>query len=128
LPSNSNSYNYYSGNLSFLFTEAFDMKSHFLSNGKLRASYAKIGNDTGPYQTTNYYGVSQSQLPYPIGSMSSSLAFQDFKPEITTSWEVGTELSFLGNLIDLELVYYDGSTKCDFMSNASVKRKLRFPE
>ena len=116
LPAESNSYNFYSGNLSFLFTEAFDISSHLLSKGKLRASYAKIGNDTGPYQTTNYYGVSQSQLPYPIGSMSGSLAFQDFRPEITTSWEIGTELSFLGNLIDLELVYYDGSSKNQIMS------------
>ena len=102
--------------MSFLFTEAFNISSHLLSNGKLRASYAKIGNDTGPYQTTNYYGVSQSQLPYPIGSMSGSLAFQNFKPEITTSWELGTELSFLGNLIDLELVYYDGASKNQIMS------------
>ena len=84
--------------------------------GKKYDYCAKIGNDTGPYQTTNYYGVSQSQLPYPIGSMSGSLAFQNFKPEITTSWEIGTELSLLGNMFDLELVYYDGSSKNQIMN------------
>lgn len=107
LPAESNSYNFYSGNLSLVFTELFDINPSVLSLGKLRGSYARVGNDTGPYQTENYYSVWQTQWPYPVGSMSGRLAFADFKPEITTSWEFGTNLGFLKNRINVDFAYYN---------------------
>ncbi|MBI9061273.1 MAG: SusC/RagA family TonB-linked outer membrane protein [Marinilabiliaceae bacterium] len=116
LPEENNSYSFYSGNLSFLFTEAFNIHSNFLSNGKIRASVAKVGNDASAYQTTNYYNVSQSNFPYPLGGMSGQLAFENFKPEITNSWEVGTNLSFFNNRVELDLAYYDGTSKNMIMS------------
>ncbi|MEA3463182.1 MAG: TonB-dependent receptor, partial [Bacteroidota bacterium] len=115
LPADNNSYSFYSGNVSFLFTEAFSIKSSILSNGKIRASVARVGNDAGPYQTTNYYGVSQSSFSYPIGSMSGRLAFQNFLPEITDSWELGTNLSFFKNRLEFDFAYYDGTTKNQIM-------------
>jgi len=115
LPSDNNSYSFYSGNVSFLFTEAFNITSSILSNGKLRASVARVGNDAGPYQTTNYYSVSQSSFSYPLGGMSSRLAFQNFLPEITDSWEVGTNLSFFKNRLEFDFAYYDGISKNQIM-------------
>lgn len=115
LPAESNSYGYYSGNLSFLFTELLNIDTDVLSLGKLRGSYAKVGNDTGPYQTMNYYNVYQTVLPYPIGGMSGQLAFSDFKPEITTSWELGTNLNFMNNLITLDLAYYHSDSRNQIM-------------
>ncbi len=115
LPADDNSYSFYSGNLSFLFTEAFGIKSSILSNGKLRASVARVGNDAGPYQTTNYYSVSQSSFSYPLGGMSSRLAFQNFLPEITDSWELGTNLSFFKNRLEFDFAYYDGTSKNQIM-------------
>ena len=115
LPSESNSYNYYSGNLSLVFTEIFKINPSVLSLGKLRGSYAKVGNDTGPYQTQNYYNVWQTQWPYPLGSMSSRLAFADFKPEITTSWELGTNLGFLKNRINVDFAYYNSLSENQIM-------------
>jgi TonB-linked SusC/RagA family outer membrane protein len=115
LPAESNSYNYYSGNLSLVFTELFDINPSFLSLGKLRGSYAKVGNDTGPYQTQNYYSVWQTQWPYPVGSMSGRLAFADFKPEITNSWEVGANLGFLKNRVNLDLAYYNSVSENQIM-------------
>jgi len=103
---NANSYFYHSENLSILFTEIFDIKSKILSSGKLRGSYAIVGNDTGPYQTNNYYNVSSSALPYPVGSMSSGLAFYNLKPEMTYSWEVGTNLELWNNKLEIDLTYY----------------------
>jgi TonB-linked SusC/RagA family outer membrane protein len=116
LPSNNNSYNFYSGNLSFLFTKALNIKSDILSKGKIRGSVAQVGNDAGVYQTTNYYSVSQTNFPYPMGGMSGQLAFQDFKPEITNSWEIGTNLSFFKNRLELDVTYYDGVSKNQIMS------------
>ncbi len=113
---NSNSYFYHSENISFLFTEAFDIKSSVLTSGKLRGSYAIVGNDTGPYQTNNYYNVGLSQLPYPTGGISSNLAFYDLKPEMTHSWEVGTNLEFWNNKLNLDLTYYTARTENQLMS------------
>ncbi len=115
LPADNNSYSFYSGNLSFLFTEAFNIESSVLSKGKVRASVARVGNDAGPYQTTNYYSVGQSSFPYPLGGMSSRLAFQNFKPEITDSWELGTNLSFFNNRLEFDFTYYDGISKNQIM-------------
>jgi len=115
LPAESNSYNYYSGNLSLVFTELFDISDKILSLGKLRGSYAKVGNDTGPYQTQNYYSVWQTQWPYPVGSMSGRLAFADFKPEITTSWEIGANLGFLNNRVNVDLAYYNSLSENQIM-------------
>jgi TonB-linked SusC/RagA family outer membrane protein len=116
LPVENNAYQFYSANMSFLFSNAFNISSDFFSKGKIRASIARVGNDTGPYQTYNYYSVYQTTYPYPMGGMSGELTFQDFKPEITNSWEVGTNLSFFNNRLDLDFTYYDGKTHNQIMS------------
>ncbi|NPA37657.1 MAG: SusC/RagA family TonB-linked outer membrane protein [Chlorobi bacterium] len=116
LPIDNNAYQFYSGNMSFLFTEAFNIHSNLLSKGKVRASVARVGNDTGPFNTYNYYSVSQTTLPYPIGGMSSQLTFPDFKPEITNSWEVGTNLKLLNNRIEIDFTYYSGKTHNQILS------------
>ena len=116
LPSNNNSYMYHSENLSFLFTEAFNIKSSVLTTGKIRSSISKVGNDTGPYQTNTYYSVTQSQLPYPQGSFGSVLPTFNLQPEITTSFEVGTNLNFFKNLISLDLTYYQNNSQNQIMN------------
>ena len=115
LPAENNSYFYHSENLSFLFTNAFNIPTGVLSSGKLRGSYAKVGNDTGPYNTQQYYYVNQTPLPYPMGSFSSVLASLDLQPEITSSWEVGTNLSFLSDLFTIDLTYYQNSSNNQIM-------------
>jgi TonB-linked SusC/RagA family outer membrane protein len=115
LPSGNNSYFYHSENLSFLFTNALHIESDILSSGKLRGSYAKVGNDTGPYNTQQYYSVSQSQLPYPMGNFSDVLASYDLQPEITSSWEVGTNLGLFKNILILDLTYYNNKSDNQIM-------------
>jgi TonB-linked SusC/RagA family outer membrane protein len=107
---NNNSYFYHSENLSFLFTELLNIKSSVLSSGKIRGSYAKVGNDTGAYNLSNYYGVNQSLLPYSTGSMGNTLANAHLMPENTFSWEIGTNLGFFDNKLVVDLTYYDAHT------------------
>lgn len=107
---NMNSYFYHSENLSFLFTEALGIKSSILTSGKLRGSYAKVGNDTGPYNLDNYYEVKQSQLPYSTGSIANTLANSNLMPENTFSWEVGTNLGFWNNKLEIDFTWYDAYT------------------
>lgn len=107
---NQNSYFYHSENLSFLFSELLNIKSHILNSGKIRGSYAKVGNDTGAYNLNDYYSVGQSQLPYSTGGMSGTLANSNLMPENTFSWEVGTNLSFFNNRLGLDFTWYDAYT------------------
>ncbi|MCK5775885.1 MAG: SusC/RagA family TonB-linked outer membrane protein [Bacteroidales bacterium] len=117
LPESNDSYWYHSENLSLLFTKLLGMDSHVLNSGKIRASYAKVGNDTGPYRTEYFYNTVQTQtLPYPIAAIPSSLPAIDLRPEITHSWEVGTDLSFLGSRINLDLTYYQSESVDQIMS------------
>jgi TonB-linked SusC/RagA family outer membrane protein len=107
---NLNSYFYHSENLSFLFTELLNINSAILSRGKIRGSYAKVGNDTGPYNLSNYYSVKQSQLPYSTGGIGNSLANSHLMPENTFSWEIGTNLGFLDNKLIVDFTWYDAYT------------------
>ena len=106
LPLNNNSYFYHSENLSFLFTEAFGISNKILNTGKFRASYAKVGNDTGPYQIDQYYNIAQTQTPYPLANIGGQLPHFDLQPEETQSWEVGTNLSFFQNRLVVDATYY----------------------
>lgn len=115
LPKGNNRYPFYSVNGSFVFTEALKIKSDILSMGQLRGSYSVSGNDTGPYQTQNYYTVGQTALPYPVGSMSSQLAFPNFMPEIKTSWEAGTNIELYGGRLSFDIAYYTTVTKNQIM-------------
>ncbi|MFN8254534.1 MAG: SusC/RagA family TonB-linked outer membrane protein [Bacteroidales bacterium] len=115
LPLESNSYFYHSENLSFVFTDALGIKTDFLTTGKIRTSYSKVGNDTDPYSVQNYYYVSQSQLPYPIGNFDDVLATYDLQPEITNSWEIGTNLNFWSSRLVFDFTYYRNSSENQIM-------------
>ncbi|MCT4648418.1 MAG: SusC/RagA family TonB-linked outer membrane protein [Carboxylicivirga sp.] len=116
LPLDNNSYGYHSENLSFLFTEAFGIKNHILSSGKLRGSYAKVGNDTGAYQLDQYYGIAQSQYPYPIAYIGGTLPFYDLMPEETHSYEAGLDLKFFNNRMGVDATYYYSLSDKQIMS------------
>ncbi|MBS2212635.1 SusC/RagA family TonB-linked outer membrane protein [Carboxylicivirga mesophila] len=116
LPLDNNSYGYHSENLSFLFSEAFNIKNHILSSGKLRASYAKVGNDTGAYQIDQYYGIVQSQHPYPMAYIGDVLPFYNLMPEETQSYEVGTDLKLLNNRLGIDATYYYSLSDKQIMS------------
>ena len=106
LPLENNSYFYHSENLSFLFSKAFGWGNKIFTAGSLRASYAKVGNDTGPYQIDQYYYLEQNQLPWPMAGIGGQLPQFDLQPEETHSWEVGTNLAFLNKRLILDATYY----------------------
>lgn len=114
LPLDNNRYPYYSLNVSWLFTNTFDISSIF-SNGKLRASAAQTGNDTSPYRLETVYGVVQSPLPYSMVSVPGGLLTPDLLPEISDTWEIGTELGFFKDRLSLDLTYYYSLAKNQIM-------------
>lgn len=117
LPKGNNSYWYHSENMSVLFTKMLGIESNIFNQGKLRGSFAKVGNDTESYRTQSVYNVDQTPtLSYTVGSIPSSLPSSDLKPETSESWEVGTELAFFKNRIQLDFTYYQTKTKNQIMA------------
>ncbi len=124
LPSDNWSYFYPSVGLSWVFTESFGINENVLSFGKIRGSWAMVGNDTDPYRTKLTYspvtdafnGVTQYHYARVIPPLS-------LKPESTTSFEVGTELKFFKNRLGVDFTYYNMKTKDQILgvdiSNAS---------
>ena len=114
LPIDNNQYNYYSANVSWLFSNTWDISSIF-STGKLRGSVAQTGNDTGAYGLETVYGVVQSPFPYSMVSIPGSLLTPGLLPEITNTWEVGTELGFFKDRLKLDMTYYLSLAKNQIM-------------
>ncbi len=114
LPQGNNSYFYPSASLSGVVANTNDF---FL---KLRASYAKIANDTQAYQTENALGQAISSLGFgniylPIGGVNGyenirNLGNPNLKPEITKEYEVGFETSVLNKRINMDFAYYNKTT------------------
>ena len=109
LPKDNDSYWYHSENASILFTQLLDIPSEILSRGKIRGSYAMVGNGTG--YTPHYYTIVQgATLPYALAEMPDVLPSLDLKPETTYSWELGTELSFVNSRINVDFTYYSATS------------------
>lgn len=112
LPANARSYFYPSASVSAVFTELLDLKSNILSFGKLRASYAQVGNDATPYQLAQTFTASGSwNGAVPKFAENIQIANADLKPEITTGLELGADLRFFKGKIGLDVTYYDQTTK-----------------
>jgi TonB-linked SusC/RagA family outer membrane protein len=125
LPINKNTYFYPSASASFVFTDAFHIQSNILSYGKIRASYAKVGNDAPPYRLNNYYiagtygnNVAQLNLPITAGGTTLSgfaantrLASQNLSPEFTTSYEGGFNVGLFKNRASIDVAYFKEVSK-----------------
>ncbi len=108
LPANEWSYFYPSASLSFVFTDAFDIKSDILSYGKIRGGWASVGRDTSPYMLEPTYnpigGLWEGNGVY---SLPGTLPNQMLKPESSKSIEIGAEFRFFDNMVGLDISYYD---------------------
>ncbi len=116
LPPGHQSFFYPSISSAFIFTDALGMNSSFLSSGKIRASWTRVGNDTGPYQLAATLG---SMKPWggsaPMFYVPNQLPNANLKPEQTTAWSVGTDLGFFNERAGFVLTYYDNITRDQIM-------------
>jgi TonB-linked SusC/RagA family outer membrane protein len=116
LPEDNNSYFYPSASASFLFSELLSDVS-WLDLGKVRFSWAKVGNDTDPYRvktTYNYNGNGPFQGA-PRLVASTGLNNANLKAETTTSTEVGIEFVGLNNRVNLSATYFNNVTTDQIM-------------
>jgi len=104
--------------LSANMTEAIPMlKNKVLNSWKLRANYGIVGRAANPYNTDNYASLGSASdgfgpnFAYPFNGLSgytisNSAGNSKLKPEFTTEWEIGTDVSLLDNRVTIQANYY----------------------
>lgn len=115
LPKATNSYFYPSVTFSALLSEMFKLPS-FVSYAKLRGSYASVGNDTDPYSLLNTYSLGGYWNGIPMLENPSDLLNSNLKPAMSDTWEVGAELNFFNNRLNVDFSYYNTKTKDQIIS------------
>lgn len=116
LPEDNNSYLYPSVQTSFVFSEL--MTSNFLSFGKLRASFAQVGSDIGPYETAFTYGLGTPYGSTATFNLPNRLPNQDLRPALSSSYEAGIELKFFRNRIGVDVTAYRTDAEDQILSLA----------
>jgi len=114
LASNHSYYPYGSAAASFVFSEFFSKDLQDVINlGKVRVSYATVGNDNvGPYNlTTPYYSQTIRNITFPYQGqagflLSSTLNNPYLQNERINEFETGLEMGFFNNRITFEGSYY----------------------
>ncbi len=121
MPRNNRSFFYPSVSLGWIFTELPALKGNkILSYGKLRTSYAQVGQAGIFYNNYMYvptYGSGMylyTPISYPLGGATTYTPYyvkfdENLKPQNTSNWEAGLDLNFFDNRLRLEytLSYQD---------------------
>ena len=127
LPKDANSFFYPGATLSWIFTKLIP-ENKILNFGKLRLAYGKTGNDADPYRiypnfvqgtARVYYGSGVASFPMNgtnAFQASTSIGSSTLKPEMTTEFEIGTNLSLLDNRINIDFAYYNRETNDQIFS------------
>ncbi|MFT7248205.1 MAG: TonB-linked SusC/RagA family outer membrane protein [Arcticibacterium sp.] len=106
LPVANRSYFYPSASLSFLVNELFPVSSNNINMLKLRGGVAQVGNDTNPYTLINTLANNEAWGGITRLSKSGTILLPDLKPEISTSYEVGVDLTMFQNKLRFSGTYY----------------------
>ncbi|MDF2192396.1 SusC/RagA family TonB-linked outer membrane protein [Paraflavitalea sp. CAU 1676] len=109
LPKGSNTYFYPSVGLSFIFSQLLKNKD-IISYGKLRGSWAKVGNSAPPNFLTTNWSNAGLFLGNPTFNYSTRLNNFTLKPEQTISREIGLELGLFKQRVNLTATIYQSNS------------------
>ena len=120
LPIENNSIFYPGVNVSWLPLQTFNSHSSSISYWQIRGAYGKTGSDPEPYQVAPRLGSGNTNLlvgslTFPFNGVSgfginNTIGNPQLKPIFTTETELGTEIKFFHNRIDLDAAVYDKKT------------------
>lgn len=119
LPIENSSYFYPSFGLSWIPTDMLNVPQSIVF-GKLRASYAMVGNDTWAYRLYPTYSFNTTYNSYTFASLPGTRPPVNLKPEKTTSFEIGADLRFLNGRINLDFTYYSAVSKDQIIDAAMI--------
>lgn len=104
------SYFYPSVSSSLVFSEMINKLGgtlpSWLSYGKIRASYAQVGNDLPAYELYNTYKLEKDPNNNTTASRNDILYDPYVKSELIKSFEVGAEMRFFGGRVGIDAAYY----------------------
>ena len=114
---------------SFVFTDAFKTLPQALSFGKLRASWAQVGNGgVLPYSVRPTYSFGQSHLGRPFAYFTNAnqtnlgtLPNPNLTPWTSSELEFGMDVRFLQNRVGVDFTYYAQTTTNDIV-NADISQ------
>ncbi len=105
-----NSFFYPSVGLSWVLNNTVKLPK-YISFGKVRASWSKVGNDLPLYISNTIAGSNDIIGAGGAIITYSQAPFDDLKPEMSTSYELGTEWKFFDYRLDFDFTYYKTNTK-----------------
>lgn len=123
LPKKNRTFFYPSASVSYVFSDALNIDSKYLTLGKIRANVAAVGKTADPYQLNAIFTRAsvddgfQGQYTFPYAGVpgfrvGNALGNPDLKSELTTAWEIGTELRFLkDDRIGIDFTYYNSKSE-----------------
>jgi hypothetical protein len=76
---------------------------------KVRASWTQTKHPAGRYEINQTYNTPNPDYWNGIGAMSMSSAIRDetLRPEISSSYELGTDFRFFGGRLNVDVAYYE---------------------
>ncbi len=111
-------YFYYSAGVNAVLNEMFTIPEA-ISFAKVRASYAKVGNDVPSYITNpRFYNINGTRTgidQYVLGPNPNI----ELVPEDNRSFEVGAEVRLLEDRIGVDFTYYINNNKNQFITSAA---------
>lgn len=93
---------------SVVWSDAFNLRSNWLDYGKLRAGYARVGNDAAPHNGEPIFNLEAAGfLGQPYATRGTSSYDTELTPEFTTELELGSDIRFFKQRLGLEVTWYD---------------------
>jgi len=131
LSPNNDNFFYPSVDLGWVFTETFKMNTNkVLPYGKLRLSYANVGQDapvqalTTPFRVAGVADGFSTGISFPYNGLpgyaqsgpTTAMGNPGLLPQSTAATEVGLDLTFFQNRISLSATYYNEKTTNEILS------------
>lgn len=88
-----------------------ETKENWFSYWKIRGNFAMVGKATSPYLMDRRFTQFATLPNGGYGANASASVGFDIKPEISKSWEVGTDIRFLNNRLRMDIAYYSQATE-----------------
>ena len=104
LPTNKNSYWYPSASASIVFSNL--IKQDWLSFGKIRAAWAKVGSDTGPNQLIDIYNPGTAFGTNSTYAFNTTAKNAEIEPQFLKSTEFGIETQFFKKRVGLDVTWF----------------------
>ncbi|WP_235985766.1 SusC/RagA family TonB-linked outer membrane protein [Mucilaginibacter segetis] len=103
------SYFYPSVSTSFVFSELLNKSGSlpsWITYGKIRGSYASVGNDMEPYQLYNTYNISKDPNGNTTAGRGDVLYDENVQSELIKSYEAGLEMRFFDSRLGFDFALY----------------------